>query len=237
MSQIQYTNVRYTPVVGQKFNPDGSIHPFAGSTIICFADPASRAYQQAMSIQEQFRQTPIGSKHSFLPPDSFHMTVCELINDPFRHPSKWPEDVPLHTLLDVMDDYFIERVAQVPAPENFRMRCTGLRGRGLLITLTPADDETERAIWAYRRAIADVTGLRTPDFDNYQFHMTLAYRLIELEPDEVEQEQRFIETIGAELRESFGIFDTGKPSLTFFDDMHRFVTVDQRHTLKSRSLK
>jgi hypothetical protein len=229
------TQIRYTPAVGSKFNPDGSIHTFAGNTVICYTPPDSHAYQQGEWVQDEFRRLPIAHKYALMPPSSFHMTVFELINHSFRNPVKWPQGVALDTPLEAMDQYFIERVPQVETPENFRMRCTGLRGGGILIKLAPADDETEQRIWAYRRALAAATQLHTPDFDQYGFHMTLAYRLIELEPDEEQIEREFFERVGAQLRETWGIFDTGKPHLTFFDDMYRFVTVDERHTLKTRA--
>jgi hypothetical protein len=228
------TEVRYTRAVGYKFYEDGSVHPFAGNTVICFAAPTSHAYQQAEWVQSEFRKLPIASKFVLLPPSSFHMTVCELVNDVYRHPNKFPVNLPLDTPLEEVDQFFIERIPSLPTPSNFRMRCTGVEGGGLSIRLAPADNETHEAIWAYRRAVVDATGLHLPDFDTYRFHMTLAYQIIELEPEEALIETQFLETMSAHLRENFGIFDTGAPVLTFFDDMFAFVPMAERLTLRSR---
>lgn len=229
------TDIRYTRSVNYKFYPDGSVHPFAGNTVICFTDPASHAYRQGEWVQDEFRKLPIAGKFTLLPPSSFHMTVCELINDVYRHPNKWTPNLPLDTPLEAVDQYFIERIPGLPTPSNFRMRCTGLEGGGgLTIRLTPADDETAESIWTYRRAIAEATGLRPPEFDSYRFHMTLGYQIIELEPDEQAIEADFLATMSAHLPASFGIFDTGAPVLTFFDDMFAFVPVAERLNLRSR---
>lgn len=232
------TSLRYAPSVGQKFYENGRVRQFPGNTIICFADPQGQAYQDAEWVQSQLLQEPYGHKYAMLPPSSFHMTVFELLCDEVRVAEKWSSGLALDASLEETDDYFIETVAQVPSPDNFRMEFSHLNlgTSGLSLYLKPVDDDVEKALCDYRDTLAEATQIRFPDHDSYGFHLSLAYRIIELTEDEKQQEQQFAERMNQQLSETFGVFDTGKPTLTFFDDMFTFLPADKRHTLKSRNL-
>ncbi|MBC8100771.1 MAG: DUF1868 domain-containing protein [Armatimonadetes bacterium] len=227
--------VNYTMHVNEKFFADGSIRHYPGSTIICFADPASAIYTLGESVQAQLMAEPYGHKFVLLPPSSFHMTVFSLLLDQRRAPDGWSAHVPLEASLADADRHMRQTVATVPAPANFRMVFKYLGGGGLSFQLTPADETSERTLWAYRHALAAATGVRYPDHDTYRFHLTLAYKLIHLTDDEERDFQAFRLNLGETLRPQLGIFDTGAPVLTFFDHMNRFVTADEYHTLETRS--
>lgn len=225
---------QFTRHVGEKFYEDGSVKPFAGVTIICFADPNSAIYQAGEKVQQQLLAQPFGDKFALLPPSSFHMTVMQLLNDADRFVPLWTPHLPLDAPLNTIDEFFIERVGQVTPPQNLRMCMTYLRGRGLSFTLYPADEASYVAVWEYRNAIADATGVRFPLHDSYQFHLTLAYNLVVLDDAEEAAFTAWRDKLGDELRCEIGVFDTGMPTLTFFDDMFAFVPAEERHTLVSR---
>jgi hypothetical protein len=228
---------QYAPAVGNKFYEDGSIRQFPGNTVICFADPQSQVYQEAEWVQQQLQHAPYADKFAMLPPSSFHMTVFELICDQVRDPEKWSSQLSLGAPLEETDRYFMETVATVTPPTNFRMTFAQLNvgETGLSLRLQPADDETKTAIRQYRDNLAEATGIRFPDHETYAFHLSLAYRIIVLNDDEAQQLAQLAERINQQLSETFGVFDTGQPTLTFFNDMFAFVPIDERHTLASRS--
>ncbi|PJF33835.1 MAG: DUF1868 domain-containing protein, partial [Phototrophicales bacterium] len=177
--------------------------------------------------QQQIAQEPYGDKFALLPPSSFHMTVMELLCDEVRQADHWSSHLPLDVTLEETDEYFIQTVAQVSPPDNFRMTCShlALGNVGLSLTLQPADDATAHALADYRDRIATVTGVRHPDHETYVFHLSLAYRIICLNDEEELQLQNLAERIQPQLQERFGILNTGKPILTFFDDMFAFYPV------------
>lgn len=231
------SETHYAPAVGDKFYKDGRVKYFPGNTIICFADPKSQAYQEAEWVQQQIVNEAYGNKFTMLPPSSFHMTVFELLCDEVRDEEHWSSHLSLDAPLVETDQYFIETVPQVKAPANFRMQFTGLGlGRsGIMLNLKPADDETHQAIWQYRDELSEVTGIRFPNHETYGFHLSLAYRIIQLSDDEETQLEQLARQVNQRLVETCDVFDTGQPMLTFFDDMFAFVPIDKRHTLKSRS--
>lgn len=225
---------QYTHHVGEKFHEDGSVRQYPGSTVICFADPDSALYQAGITVQDALSAQPFGHKFALLPPSSFHMTVFSLILDARRVLPLWSVFLPVDTPLKQMDQFFIERVAAVDPPDNFRMCLTYIGGKGLSFRLSPADEGTYEALRDYRGRISEVTGVRYPDHDTYEFHLTLAYNLIVLTDDENRAFAEWKLKLGEALRCEVGVFDTGAPQLTFFDDMFAFLTIDQCHLLRSR---
>ncbi len=225
-----------TPVVGQKFDSDGSVLTYPGNSIICFVDRVTHApvFNLSIWLQEQLKATSWHDKYALLPPSSFHMTVIELLCDQRREPSAWSNRLPLTMDIAETDIFFHSQVSTVPAPSNLRMKYSRLPGSLTHIELEPADNDTCDAIWRYRDAIAEVTGVRFPDHDQYRFHISLAYHLIQLTPEEEAERKALHSRLSEIVQQSDEQFVPDAPQLVFFDDMFQFVTYQERHTLVTR---
>lgn len=222
---------QYTSNVGEKFHADGSARQYPGNTIICFGDPNSIAFHHASWIQDQLAKLPFAEKFTLLPRSSFHMTVFELLCDQVRVPGQWSEYLPLQTPLIETDEFFIQRLASLEAPMNFRMKYSSLRiNPGIAILVDPIDTE---AIRTYRNELSDITGIRSPHHDDYVFHISLAYQTIALNDEELKVLNHLKDTVDDKMKQQFGIFESGPPQLTFFNDMHRFVTADERSDIRA----
>ena len=225
----------YTYHIGEKFHADGDVRTYPGNTVICFANPDDVPYQEAVRIQQLVKDLAIFPKVVLMPASSLHMTVMGLLLDATRQPEYWTSHLPPTTPLEETDCYFIQQLAHVTFPDNFRMKFGGFGNHNYLsFDLIPADEDTHQSIWELREEIAQATGVREPDFAEYGFHMTLGYNLQVFTEAEQAEFDAFKVRINAELTESFGIFNTGKPMLTFFDDMFRFAPIAERHTLHTR---
>ena len=225
----------YTDTVGKKFYADGRVRTHPGSTVICFTDPRSAYYAGGQWLQEQFSELPFSRKYTMLPPSSFHMTVFSLIIHEIHDLRYWSSELPLDATLEDTDQFFIDRVRLVPRPTNFQMRFKELSGtEGLSMTLVPADVATHDALWRYRQRLSEYTGVRYPDHAEYEFHMSLAYKIIQLTPEEEHQRLMFLERAHEYLRRTLGVLDAGAPYLTFFDDMFHFAKIGDRLTLPMR---
>ncbi len=225
----------YTREVGRKFHADGTARLFPGNTIICFVAPESPVGQAAIAFQEAVRQTAFGSAFTLLPPASFHMTVMELLCDQVRAPERWSAQLPLDAPLAQTDDFFLARVPAIPAPERLAMQVVGLFHRdNLMLTLQPADGATAEALRSYRAAVAAATGVRFPDHDTYGFHISLAYRLLQLDAAQEEGLNELFAASLPRLQAAGASIALPPPVLTGFDDMTRFVPITECHTLVSR---
>lgn len=232
----QKAHPRYTAEVGRKFNADGSVRQFAGNTIVCHLAPASAIFEAALAAQAALRCTPYGYKFAILPPESLHMTVMELLCDETRRPEKWSSQLHVMASLNETDEFFIHTVSALPKPTVIRMCPQLINGKHLGIRLKPADVATSDELRNYRAAVANATGVRFPDHDQYGFHISLAYRLIELETDEQAMLEHDCGEWGRFVCAKAPHFELGSPELVFFDTMFRFVAAEGRAALKSRIL-
>lgn len=230
------SSFQYTEHIGEKFHPDRSVRTFPGNTIICFVDPQQHAgiFQECVWAQEQLKAMQCQHKFGFLPPDSFHMTVFQLLVDQPRIAEHWSPFLPHTASLEEMDRFVIEKVANIPAPMGFRIRYKFIR-KPATIEVEPADLETEHTLRRYRKRISEATGVQYPDHDSYKFHISFAYHLIKLTPEEEAERQAIFAKIDTRLQETFGVFETTSPQLVFFDDMFTFVPESERHTLTTRT--
>ncbi|MEZ4514801.1 MAG: DUF1868 domain-containing protein [Chloroflexota bacterium] len=227
-------NQSFTSAVGQKFHPNGRVRTFPGNTIISFVPPNSPIFAHTSWVQAQIQALPFAHKFGFLPPSSFHMTVMELLCDQVRLPERWSDQLPLDAPLRDVDQFFTERVPHIPPPAALRMRFVEVAQYTPTLNLMPDDEETAVSLQTYRNAIATATGVRFPDHDSYQYHISTAYRLINLSAAEEDQLAATLQPINATLRASFGLFAPPPPQLTFFDDMFAFYPIGQRTQLTNR---
>ncbi len=226
----------YTAEVGRKFHADGSPRLFPGNTLICFCHPATPPYAAALWVQQQLAAHLPGRHYAMLPPASLHMTVMELLCDQVRRPERWSRYLPLDVALVESDAFFIERLANLPPPDRLRMQPVGLsRGRNLMINLQPADAETAAALRVYREDVAAAGGVRFPDHDSYRFHISLAYRIIELSAEQKVRYEAAVSAWETGLIEQLGVFELGTAELVFFDDMFKFVPAAERGMVRSRA--
>ena len=215
--------VCYTSEVGRKFYADGRPRTFAGNTIICFVSPESHIFHLGEWVQTQIRELPYAHKFALLPPSSFHMTVMELLCDEVRLPASWTPWLPLDAPLAQTDQFFINALADMPPPAAMRLRFREVAPYNFAIYLEPADRETDQALRTYRDQVAEATGVRFADHDSYQFHISLAYRLIELTEEEEEGLTQTLAHLSRHLHDDFGIFQPPAPQLAFFEDMFHFA--------------
>jgi hypothetical protein len=224
----------FTLHVGEKFHEDGSVRSYPGVTVISFADPPSAIYQAGVQLQTELAALPYGHKFALLPPSSFHMTVFSLICDQRRSKDEWSSRLPLDVPLAEADQFFLDAVLPIAPPPHFRMVMTFIGGWGMSFRLSPADEKTYFALRTYREQLSRATGVRYLDHATYEYHLTLAYGLRTLTEAEYEHYLDFRTRRGDPLRSEIGVFVTGTPLLTYFEDMFAFVPADQRFTLPSR---
>ena len=104
----------YTGVVGegQKFNEDGTFRFFTGNTIICDLSRNQEVMNEIRYIQERCKALPCASKFVFMPPESIHMTVFELLCFFKREKSLWSSYLDLNSNPEETDAFL---------PKNWRL--------------------------------------------------------------------------------------------------------------------
>lgn len=205
---------------GRKFDRDGGARPFPGISVICFLEPGAPQREVLLDLQAAARRAPFGRGLACLPPESFHMTVADLMVDQERSPEHWSSklepDAPFESVRSAVEAWLD---GLLPA-EGFRMDFSelGARTATLAPLLKPADEGTRERLAALRDRIAERTGVRHPGHDAYRFHVSAAYILEGFDRDDPAF-RVFLKEWDDALARSFGTLRTGPPKLVYFPDM------------------
>ena len=212
------------PNAGGKFTPDGAVQTWPGNTFICHVDRRSAAYEAILELQEEVKKSVFNRFFTFLPPPSFHMTVYQGLAPGMTAGSGWPEDLPEDLSRDEATALLLDRLQPLTLPTSYRVKVDGLFC-GYSLTMVGADETDETALREARAALRDATGIEFSDFDEYVFHITLAYLVDWLS----ETTARELVAFGGELESRFkiaiGIIELGPIEFCNFDTMHHFEPV------------
>ena len=231
MSDTGPQDTEYTPSVGTKYHADGTVRRFPGCSIVCRLSPLMPQYARLEWVQTYSRDEFFAKKLAYLPPDSFHMTVFDLVCDQRRVPENWSDSIPLDTPLEEVEATICTALESLEFPtRRFNMKFGGLGPfhTTLHVLLDPADWATRKALASFREEISRVTGMRHPTHDDYRFHVSLAYLLRPLSKQDKSDYLSYTAEIGARLEAVFSTLRLGQPELVLFEDMHDFVVPDRR---------
>ena len=209
-------------VVGRKFNGDGTVRGFRGNTVISFVAPESPLGRCAGRARGVIEASGVAPGLTFLPPSSYHVTVIRLVCDEDREPTKWSSHLDLHCPLQDVDAFMAGAMASIHPPAPIEMRYHAMSAHDVVsIELKPASAASEASLTSYRDAVAEVTGVRHDDHDDYVFHLSLAYRVRPLNSTERVELAEALSTAHVQLV-GVATFILPAPELTFFDDMFEF---------------
>lgn len=211
-----------------KFNPDGSVIPFAGNTVICHL-PAQCALRDAtVALHDALLASPVRSKFAVLPTDSYHMTVFGGANDKDRTPGGWPGDLAREMPIEECTRIFNERLANFslnrPMPIRMKVdRAATTRFNGACsLRVQPADDRENTAIRSLRDRLSDVFHLRAADHTTYEFHITIAYQLGDFDPAQERAYRSLIAAHAEKISAASPTIELGLPEFCSFRNMHRY---------------
>jgi len=233
-----------------KFNLDRSFKHFPGVTCICRVNEDSHgnfvaeALTRAQKILKEETPQHVGGCFAFLPPDSFHMTIADLVT-PKNRDALCPG---IHGDMKAIGQHLHEKTADITAmaPSNlFYLKMNSVSLYGVLaIELMPYEPKTALALASWRHSLFTRLGIFLkplqqlllliyskigfPYSMGYVFHITLAYRVLPInDPDAhkiLEETRRKIQRMLEESKQ-FDLIPIGSPELCSFDDMSAFHKV------------
>ena len=212
------------PNGGGKFTPDGAVQIWPGNTFICHIDRASTAYQAILELQEDIKTSEFNRFFTFLPPPSFHMTVFQGLSPDMEPGTGWPANVPAGLSRDEVTCVLRKRLEQLELPVSFKIRVDGLFA-GHSLTVSGADEHEETALRQARVALRDATGISFADFDDYVFHITLAYRIAWLSEKTAHELIDFSAQLGIQFKDAIGPIGLDAVEFCNFESMHHFELV------------
>lgn len=213
-----------------KFRPDGTPKPFPGCSLACILDSLMPQHALLGWVQQVARGEFFGSRLRFLPHETFHVTIFDLLCDQRRTADRWSSKVPLSSPLHQAEALLSLWLDDVQPPRRMRFRFGGLGPvqTRLQLLLDPADQATRRALASFRAAASEATGIRHERHDDYRCHVTLAYLLQPLSRQDKQDFLHFTAEIEQRLEATFGQLRLGPPQLVRFDDMLDFAQPGRR---------
>lgn len=221
----------YPGPVGYKFTADGRVKPFAGNTIVCHLPQQGEGQPVFDHFLDIYRELPAHGftrKITALPPSSYHMTIFGGANDSVRKPGLWPKDLPLDLPLAECDRILGDRLRNarfdVTAPIRMRIddREPPHHTEPLLIDLVPVDEAENRRLRQMRDEISTLLGIRAPNHDRYQFHITLAYQVAWFNATEQQEYEATCLRWRQGLRRQVPLVTFGPPEYCTLKDMFAF---------------
>jgi len=210
------------PAIGKKFNPDGSFRSFPGNTIICHVPPHSATFQTLLEIRARFAARPFSRCLTLMPPASYHMTVFEGVVNEVRQPRLWPSDMSVDSPLDSCNQLFLKKLREFDLRCNLPFRLVPDFIPDTFIRLRPFDDQEEQKLRDLRNRLSKLLLLHGPNHEAYQFHITLAYLVKWMTPEETVDYARTREECASILRNSLSVIELGPPEFCFFQNMAAF---------------
>lgn len=218
-----------------KFHQNGKIKWFPGNTIVSNLYPDPNVVNTIQKIQKEYQALPFAQKYSFLPIESVHMTVFELLCHFNRSPEKWSEFLNLDESLEKIDEFFHNKLESLPFIQNLKMK--PLQIRSTVLEVDPGDEETNRRLKAFRDQLTEATGVKFANHDKYQFHISFAYLIAELTSEEKLIIAQLNERLRREVITNMEPVKIEKIDYTVFEDMSEFVPYSSEAREKLRVKK
>ncbi len=212
----------------KKFFPNGEPRTFPGNTFLCHV-PKGDFWRFARYVQAQTEVTSFAHKYALLPPSSFHMTVYEGICDQVRRPENWVEGISLEAPLYQITDYFFSQLHLLPRKNNIYIKVVKYfaHNGGISFTVEPYDEATKEYLTLFRSTMHDTLKMNNLNAEGYRFHVSLAYNLIELTPQEQQELQKIEQHVNQLLEEREYVINFGAIELCHFNDMFHFATLSK----------
>lgn len=230
-----FPHEKYPRWIGHKFEPDGRILPFPGHTVICHLPRDTSLYQRLLGLYEELQKQDFASCYILLPPTSWHMTVYEGVSDQIRRRNCWPGEVALDVSLEACTSFVTRKLGGFdPGSEPpFRLTITGWEPLedGIALKVVPATSMEERRIRGLRDRLSELLRMRHPGHDTYSFHVSLAYMLRHLSPEQHHNISSFLDGYLSKFPRTF---ELGAPEFCVFDDMFAF---DRQFFLSKRGFR
>ncbi len=208
--------------VGTKFAPDRTPLINPGCTTLCHIDPSSAAFDAICRAQDALKEGPLAKAFAFLPPASFHMTIFDAFIESGRTRDRVPAHLPMDSNVQDITHDIEKNLIGIDVPHQFHVRPVGIFA-GFSVSMTGFDAQAEQSLRTTRDRISDAIGIRRPDHDSYQFHITLAYNLRWFSTGEAEDIIALSEDVGAKLLSNMPSLTLGPVELCRFETMHHFA--------------
>ena len=208
-----------------KFDDRGNPLPFPGCTIICNIPLNTNLSDQIFSLQKNLENFNPEKTYFYLPPSSFHMTLFDCCNFNTKNTNYLPLDIdPDMDYKDIAVE-LNKRIQNYIFPKEFNLKLKMFFG-GYSIILEPYSEKDEKILRNCRDELSSLLKIKFENHQRYNFHITLAYILRELNKIEINNLIEFNKKLSLDFSKKFPKITFTKPEMCTFEDMLEFKTIN-----------
>jgi len=219
--------MKYAPAVGVKFDKHGKVKEFKGITFLCHIAPhETKLLNEIKWAQDKLKSMTCAYKFSFLPMTSMHMTVFDCLCEDIREQALWTNKCDLNSSLSDISDMIVNELKPMSRLGDFEMDFHSIYNcpiGGSAIRIKPATTTSTQSLLNCRAQLSQATGIKHPNYDDYHFHISLSYRVIELDEGDKEEVLVTTDSIAARLSQTFGTLTHGAVEFCHFNDMFKYT--------------
>lgn len=202
-----------------KFTPEGEALDYKGNTIISIMnDESYPIYEVAKKVIKEASKEGFVDKLKLLPASSMHMTIISLLRDIDRDTDKWPSYLDRNASWEEIDKTLYEKIISEVKPLDEVYMCVQ-RVDDVGIKLAPYSDKDKSELTRFRNEIADKLEIKHEGHDDYQFHMSYAYRVKDYTDQEEKEVEEYSKRVSKMAVDSIGKFKIADPKFVVFNDM------------------
>lgn len=204
----------------EKFNIDKSYKYFPGNTIIHFLTD-KKQINTIISIKNEMAHNPLYEKFVFLPEDSYHMTVCDILTYNDLLTNKKFSNFKFKKLKDsfLINQQIFQELGDNSFILNIKMIPVEIKSKK--IVLKPKSIEDENKLKHFRSGILEKLGII--DEENYKFHISLAYQIEQFNENEKKLIDDFLADLNFRYLNKIGVININIAYFTLFNDMSKYL--------------
>ena len=208
-----------------KFDDRGNPLPFPGCTIICNIPLNTNLSDQIISLQKNIENFNPEKTYFYLPPSSFHMTLFDCCNFNTKNTNNWQLDIGPDMDYNDIAIELNKRIQNYIFPEELNLKLKMFFG-GYSIILEPYSEKDEKILRNCRDELSSLLKIKFENHQRYNFHITLAYILRELNKIEINNLIEFNKKLSLDFIKKFSKITFTKPEMCTFEDMLEFKSIN-----------
>ena len=203
----------------KKFDLDGKPIYFPGQTIVNnFVDP--KLNELLKEISDNFKTLSFANKFAYLPKNSYHMTLCDLIVfNNLKEDNKYPAEIKALESLEETDYYIINKLKDLEYPKDVKITIDYIAENKVYIK--GYHEEDLEKLKAFRKKTLEF--LKIKYNEDYKFHISLNYSLYHLTDEENKELNELLVRLNDQYKDKFPIITLDNIILAFYNDMMNFT--------------
>ncbi|WP_159991081.1 DUF1868 domain-containing protein [Pelistega ratti] len=236
--QTRIAQNEFLPTVGKgyKFDFDGQALHYPGNSLVSHVPQDTSFYQNLVELQQEIKQSEFGELHTFLPKNSFHITLFNGTNENPAQREKegfWPRDLPKTASIEDVHLHYAQKLKQFKPdlPKVLKFAPTELWGpfdKEMIILGVELVEGREQII-EFRRQLSELLQTTRNQPDKFRFHITLAYNWKKYTPEQLERAETQRKIWSTQFKQQNPLLEVDTIEFAIFDDMLAYAPLVKYH--------